>query len=391
MSLTVIDVLLTASLASAAFGGFRLGFVTRVASWVFMATGVGLSLYLLPLILRWVDTIDVNSRLLLVVLVVLVGALLGQMVGLFVGSRIAAIVPKGPLRIGDKVLGAVAGVAGVILLTWLVLPAAANVPGFPAQQVRQSELAQAIYDLTPNAPDASNTLRRLVGTETFPSVFDDLRAAPDTGPPPQSVEIPRDVLDRVTLSTVKVEGTACRRTQDGSGFAVAPHLIATNAHVVAGESETSVLTPRGNSYKATVVYFDPARDIALLQVPNYDAAPLPLAKASIDDVGAVFGHPLGQDSLAIEPAKVSQRIVAQGQDLYDKETTRRNVLVLSSVLRQGDSGGALINTDGEVVGVAFAIAPDKADTAYALDIDELHAALATPRKGAVSTQECIVD
>ncbi len=62
---------------------------------------------------------------------------------------------------------------------------------------------------------------------------------------------------------------------------------------------------------------------------------------------------------------------------------------LSSGLAPGDSGSALVDSSGAVVGVAFAIAPDRAGVAYALTDTELEAILATPRSGAVNTGPCI--
>jgi S1-C subfamily serine protease len=234
-------------------------------------------------------------------------------------------------------------------------------------------------------------LRKLVGTSQFPSVFANLQPAENTGPPPESVELPATVIDTVKASSVKVEGTACRRTQDGSGFAVAPNLIATNAHVVAGEKTTEIITNNGDVEPAKVVLYDPARDLALLDVPMFTGKALPLGSPNVGDTGAVFGHPGGQAELAITPAAVRRQIVAEGRDLYDTKTTDRSVLVLAAALAQGDSGGALVNNKGEVVGVAFAIAPDNPGTSYALNSSELQAVLKQPHDTVVSTQSCVDD
>ena len=68
---------------------------------------------------------------------------------------------------------------------------------------------------------------------------------------------------------------------------------------------------------------------------------------------------------------------------------RRQILVLAAALEPGDSGGALVDTGGRVVGVAFAVAPDRPATAYALDSAELRAALAAPRGAQVTTGPCV--
>jgi S1-C subfamily serine protease len=94
----------------------------------------------------------------------------------------------------------------------------------------------------------------------------------------------------------------------------------------------------------------------------------------------------------VAPASVFQEVTAQGRDLYDTHSTRRDVFILASDLHPGDSGGALADTSGTVIGVAFAIAPDRPGTAYALASGELTAALATPRSGgAVPTGNCLAE
>jgi S1-C subfamily serine protease len=103
----------------------------------------------------------------------------------------------------------------------------------------------------------------------------------------------------------------------------------------------------------------------------------------------VFGHPGGQVDLEVSPAGIAERINAVGRDLYDSRSTRRDVFILAADLAPGDSGGALVDEQGTVVGVAFAIAPDRAGTAYALTDDELSEVLALPRGATVSTGSCV--
>ena len=77
----------------------------------------------------------------------------------------------------------------------------------------------------------------------------------------------------------KVLGTACGLGIEGSGWMAAPGLIVTNAHVVAGEDDTSVVTQSGATLDATPVHYDPANDLAVLQVgldvPALRIAPTP--------------------------------------------------------------------------------------------------------------------
>ena len=374
--------------AGAAVGGYRLGFLARVTSWIGMALGTMAGALLLSPILRTVEEAT-DAQLLLVTLGVLVGmAFLGQALGLLVGGRLHVALLGSNARAVDRGAGAGAGVVGVFVTLWLLLPLMADVPGWFAVQARTSVVAGFVDDRFPPAPDAVATLRRLVGGDQFPRVFDALEPAPDLGPPPSVSSIPQPVVDAVVPSTVKVHGVACRRIQEGSGFVAGAGLVVTNAHVVAGESETVLQRSDGSEVRATVVAFDPRRDLAVLSAPDLDRPALPRADVEEGGLGAVFGHP-GGGALRAAPFEVGRTVDATGTDIYDEQRTERKVLVLAASLAPGDSGAALIDPQGRVVGVAFAIAPDRPGVAYALDIEELEAVLATDLSRAVDTGPCL--
>lgn len=353
-----------------------------------MALGTVVGALLLSPVLRAVEDAT-DSQLLFVTLGVLVGmAFLGQALGLLVGGRLHLALAGSSVRSVDRGAGAAAGVLGVVVTLWLLLPLMSDIPGWFAVQARTSALAGFVDERLPPAPDAVSTLRRLVGGDQFPRVFDALQPAPDLGPPPSASSIPQPVVDAVVPSTVKVQGVACRRIQDGSGFVAAPGLIVTNAHVVAGEDETVVQRSDGTEVRATVVAFDPRRDLAVLSAPDLDRPALGRADVEEGARGAVFGHP-GGGPLRAAPFEVGSTIDATGTDIYDEQRTERKVLILASSLAPGDSGAALIDPRGRVVGVAFAIAPDKSGVAYALDIEELEAVLAGDLSQRVDTGRCL--
>ena len=153
------------------------------------------------------------------------------------------------MRSADRAAGVVAGVVGVLVGVWVLLPLMADVPGWFARQARTSTIARFVDERFPEPPDTVDTLRRLVGEDQFPRVFAALEGAPDVGPPPTSTNIPQPVVDAVVPSTVKVEGVACDRIQEGSGFVVGDGLVVTNAHVVAGEDETIVQRSDGSEVR----------------------------------------------------------------------------------------------------------------------------------------------
>ena len=87
-------------------------------------------------------------------------ALAGQALGLFIGTKLHLALPPGPVQKVDAGVGSVAGLLGVLVAVWLIVPAMADVPDWPARQARTSSVARAIDDLFPTPPDTSRVLRR---------------------------------------------------------------------------------------------------------------------------------------------------------------------------------------------------------------------------------------
>lgn len=387
--MTLLDLALLGAMALAVIGGWRLGFLTRVLSWVGLAGGLVIGLVVLPAFIR---QLDAGNHLLVAVLamgLLLIGATLGQALGFMVGDRLL------PARSGatgtvDRVLGAIAGLVGAIVLVWLLLPVLVAAPGFVAQQTAGSFIARAIDRTLPPPPDAMQTLRALVGDDAAPDVFDALRPTESAGSPPSATGIDPTRTAAVSRSVVKIEGTACSKVQDGTGWVADDGVIVTNAHVVAGERSTSVVRDDGRRLDASVVAFDSDRDLAVLRVAGLDRPALALSDSSPAALtsGGVFGHPGGGD-LRVAPFTVARAIDATGRDIYGADRTDRKVLELAVELRPGDSGSAVVDQRGIVVGTAFAVARDRTDVAYALAPSEIRAVLDRAASASVSTGGCL--
>ena len=389
--MNLLDIVVLAAIVSAALGGFRVGFLARVASWIGVGIGFFLALRLLPTVLQTFELPTASGRLLVAVTVLIVGTFIGQAIGLVIGHRVRGVLPLGGARTVDRAVGGLAGALSIVVALWLFLPTLADVAGWPARQARGSVLARAVNSSFPEPPDATQSMRRLVDERGFPRVFEALQPAPDAGLPPVDSGLDPAVQATVTASTVKVMGEACRRIQEGSGFVITENVIVTNAHVVAGEDEVDVVRPDGKRLRAEVVVFDPKRDLAVLRVEKLAMASLGRANAEKGMTGAVFGHPGGQEQVRAAPARISDEVTADGQDIYGADT-QRQVFILAANLRPGDSGGPLVDPEGKVVGVAFAIAPDRPGTAYALTGAELDGVLAQFNKDPEArpdTQSCL--
>ena len=387
-----LDFMLLGLVVVAIVGGFRIGFLARVASWLGLVVGFYIAVRLTPTVLHRFDPDEAPVRLLIVAAVLVSGAFLGQALGLLAGGQLRRILPFGGIRTADRVAGGFAGGLSVFLTLWLLLPMLADVRGALALQVRSSKIAQTISDAAPPPPNAFQTLRRLVRDTGFPEVFADLRPSIDAGQPPADAGLAPGVQEKVLESVVKIEGVACDRLQEGSGFVAGDGVVVTNAHVVAGQNSTRVVRPNGRDAEARVVVFDPNRDLAVLAVPGLGLPALPRSGGEEGERGAVFGHPGGQDQVRVAPALISEEVRARGLDLYGRNETQRDVYILAAALAPGDSGAALVDRAGSVIGVAFAVAPDRQGTSYALAENELEAALraynANPRADA-DTGPCI--
>jgi S1-C subfamily serine protease len=134
------------------------------------------------------------------------------------------------------------------------------------------------------------------------------------------------------------------------------------------------------------VAFDPSVDLALVAT-ELERAPLDLAAPEEGDQGLVLGFP-GGGPFSPSPFEIGQLLDARGFDIYDDATVDREILALASALEPGDSGSAVLRADGAVVGVAVAVAPDRAEVAYALNSSELAELLSSPVTGVVSTGPC---
>lgn len=390
MSFTILDLVIGAFAVGAASAGYRLGFFARSASWVGALVGLWVAAYTVEPVVAWVGATQAFVSLLLAAATILGLAMIGQAIGFSVGLVFRRRLARDrSTRLLDGIGGAVAGIVGVLVTIWLLLPVLGIVPGDVAAAARNSVVVDVVESAAPDPPQALRDLGRRVDETNFPEVFTAMRPAPEVSPPPSQIPLAPPVVERVRRSAVNVEAPGCGGFQEGSGFVAAPEIVVTNAHVVAGTDDIEVLRNDGQRLAATLVNFDPGRDLAVLRVPGLERAPLPLTTTASDATGAVFGHPGGQDALRVAPAAVADVIDAVGRDIYGRSQVRRRVAVISSDLEPGDSGAALVTGSGQVSGVAFAIAPDRPGTAYALATSELRAALGAENTTAVDSGPCI--
>ncbi|RZT11757.1 putative serine protease PepD [Kribbella sp. VKM Ac-2569] len=145
----------------------------------------------------------------------------------------------------------------------------------------------------------------------------------------------------------------------GSGFAIDQqgHVV-TNAHVVEGASDVSLVLSNGRTVDARVVGADEDNDLAVLQVSTSDAAGLRAltlgrsAQLQVGDPVLAVGSPLGLEGTVT--AGIVSAVNRQAR--FGDNSTRQSAIQTDAAINPGNSGGPLVNAAGQVVGVNTAIA-----------------------------------
>jgi len=214
------------------------------------------------------------------------------------------------------------------------------------RDVRDSLILSNLTEVLPPSDSVVRVLRKIDAVPRIPG-------SPGPVAPPDARTSSDPDIERAGDSVVRVFGVACGVGLEGSGWAIAPDLIVTNAHVVAGQDETTVTTRDGARIDATAVYYDVGNDLALLRIdanlPRLRVAPDP----EYGTAGAVLGYPRN-GPFAIAPARLGSARKAISQDSYGRCRLRRTIVSLRGSIRSGNSGGPLVDSRGRVMGTVFA-------------------------------------
>jgi len=388
----VLDVLIILLVIAVAARGIISGFLRQAGSLGGFVLGLVLGAALAPLVAGILPP-GSGARVFVVLLVFFGVAITVGGVGETIGNGLSGLAVRYKLRALDATLGAAFGVIVALVAVWLLASTFVRSSGPAlASEIQNSFILQTLNRTLPPAPDVMDRLETALGVADIPRVFSGLEPSPPppvTGPNAAAVNAAARAGE---AATVKVQGLGCGGLVDGSGFVVGPDLVATNAHVVAGISDPTIIDASGY-HRATVVIFDPNMDFAVLRVKNLGITPLPLdaSLASRGTVGAVLGYP-GGGNFTISSAAVLAEQTAVGRNIYDEGLISRQIYDLQAIVRPGNSGGPLITPQGEVIGVVFAMSTTNNDLGYALTSAEIiHEVASAATHSPVSTGACVSD
>ncbi len=379
--MTVLDWAIVAFTVGFAMWGYRQGLIVGLLTLIGFAAGAAAGSRGGPLLLSE-GASSPYAPLFAAVGALLVGAVVAVTVeSLALGLR-ARVIRGRTLRLADGAGGAALIAAVALGLIWVFGAVALHAPGATQLRgdVQRSLILRRLNDLLPPTGPVLNALNRV---DPAPSIV-----GPTTPlSPPDPALAGEPGVRAASGSVVRVLGTACGLGVEGSGWVAAPGLVVTNAHVVAGEEDTTVTTLDGASLTATPVRYDPSNDLALLRV-QAPLDPLEIAPdPQPDTAGAVLGYPENGPFTAT-PARLGDTSTVISEDSYGAGPLHRSIAFLRGAVRSGNSGGPLVDSRGEVMATVFAATTDGPQGGFAIPNPVVTQALKEAAPTAVDTGPC---
>ncbi len=348
--MTIIDVLIAAFVVALAAVGWERGLIRSALPLAGFVAGAALGGRLAPALLA-----EGAESPYAPLITVACGVLLGAVFAIALEG--VASVLRERAGLGGKA-GAADGVGGALLLgalgllvAWAFGAVALNAPGSNSVKLREavqrSAILGALNNTLPPSGPLLNVLRRIDPTPSLRG------PESDVGPPDPEIAADPDV-DRAGDSVVRILGTACGLGVSGTGWVIAPDLVATNAHVVAGQQDTTVTPPAGApELEAGAVHYDPRNDLAILSVPGLGLEPLELvSRPRSGTTGAVLGYP-ENGPFRVTPARLGTTGEVTSQDSYGRGPIQRTMSAFRADVRSGNSGGPVVDGDGDVLTTVF--------------------------------------
>lgn len=390
----IVDGLLILVAIIAIRGGWRQGAIASVLAAIGIVAGLVVGLGIAPLVMGLTDSLVLRFLLGLAVIVLLVG--MGNLIGAVLGASLRDRMRVRWSHTFDSILGAILQFIAVMLVCWMVSVPVATGFGPPvADGVRNSTVLRGVDRIAPDSWSAiPSRISALLDESGLPPLVSPFQSTgvDDVAAPEAQVE-DRALVEQIRPSVIHVVSTAeeCSRRLMGSGFVAADDYVVTNAHVVAGSGTVRLDTVAGVK-DAEVVYFNPEVDIAVLYSPDLGLNALPWAEdeAVTGDEAVVAGHP-ASGPFEASPARIANQVTISGSDIYAEGRVQREAYTVRGSIREGNSGGPLLNSEGEVLGVVFGASRDASDVGFAVTADEVRNQIGDVDRltSTVDTQACV--
>lgn len=379
--MTVLDWAILAFTLALALWGYRQGLIVGALTLLGFGVGAFAGSRIGPLLLTE-GSHSPYAPLCAALGALLVGALMAVTVESFALGLREKVVRRPFLNAADGAGGA-ALIASVALgLAWVFGAVLLHAPSTARLRadIQQSVILRSLNDVLPPSGPLLNALDRV---DPAPTV---LGPAAPVAAPDAKIASDSDVL-QAGDSVVRVLSTACGLGIEGSGWAVEPEIVVTNAHVVAGSDDTTVTTQDGAELDAVPVYYEPRQDLALLRV-GAPLPPLPIsAQRKEGDDGAVLGYP-ENGPYSLSPARIGETRETISEDSYGDGPVERTIVAMSGVVRSGNSGGPLVDPRGNVVGTVFAATTSGPRGGFAIPSEQVRGALGRTGLESVDTGPC---
>jgi S1-C subfamily serine protease len=345
---TVLDWAIVAFTLALGLWGYRQGLIVGALTLVGFGAGAFAGSRVGPLVLNQ-GSESPYAPLCAALGALLAGALVAvTLESLALNLRARLIRREGLLHLADGAGGAALIAAVALGVVWVFGAVALHAPG-TAQLRLDVQRSLILRNLNEVLPPSGPILQALDRVDPAPSI---IGPAPPVAAPDSAIAGDPDVV-AAEGAVVRVLGTACGLGVEGSGWVAGAGLVVTNAHVVAGEDDTTVTTGGGASLQATPVHYDPENDLALLQV-DAELPVLPLAPdPESGTAAAVLGYP-ENGPYAVTPARLGETRDTISEDSYGRGPIRRLITSLRGSVRSGNSGGPLVDNRGRVLGTVFA-------------------------------------
>ena len=357
--------------------GFRRGILRTILSIVGLFVGGFVASVSLPYLQNLISNYSFLLRPTLSFSFIIFGASLGMFIfGTIGGFLRVVLLPLPFLKAIDSLIGLVLALLAVFAVSLTVANAAKVIPNKTIKEsFARSIVIKELEIYTPsNLRNYFIQIQESITNSPMPEVFQSLVESRFVANKlDENTEIPESVKAS-TNSIVRIDGIAqtCSAAMTGTGFIVANERIITNAHVVAGVEEPVISQINSDlQLQGKVVYMDRQKDVAVLFVPGLSGERLTfIGPVTANELGFVIGYPNG-GSLRTNAVSISSEFESLGSDIDGKGQVKREVIVFGGDIKPGNSGGPLLNTQGQVLGMVFAADAQNKNTGYALAPQEM--------------------